>query len=223
MPNAIVIREYGDSDQLVLEDIASPSLASDEILIRQSAVGVNYHDVYVRSGLYKTLSLPGIPGCEATGIVEAVGDGVKGIKTGTRIGYVTGGYGAYASHRALPGHLALPLPDDVTDETIASNLLRGMTVEMLTALVCQIKLDMTILVHAAAGGVGRMLCQAAANIGATVIGTVGSPEKAVTALENGCAHAVQYRTVDFSAAVAEITRGRCGLRLGGCRYVCKVC
>ena len=207
MPNAIVIRSYGGSDRLVLEDIELPAPASNELLIRQTAIGVNYHDVYVRSGLYKTLSLPGIPGCEAAGVVEAVGTGVQSLEPGTRVAYVTGGYGAYASHRILPSHLALPLPDDVTDETAASNLLRGMTVEMLSAQVHQIKAGMTILVHAAAGGVGRMLCQAAASQGATVIGTVGTVEKASTALENGCTHTVQYRTVDFTSAVAEITDG----------------
>ena len=190
---------------MVLEDVELAAPASDEIRVRQTAVGVNYHDVYVRSGLYKTLSLPGIPGCEAAGIVEAVGTEVQGLEPGNRIAYVTGGYGAYASHRILSAHLALPLPDDVADETAASNLLRGMTVEMLTARVQKIKPGMTILVHAAAGGVGRMLCQAAASLGATVIGTVGSVEKATTALENGCTHTVQYRTVDFTSAVAEIT------------------
>lgn len=207
MPSAIMIRAYGGSDQLVLEDIDFPAPAANEVLVRQTAVGVNFHDVYVRSGLYKTLALPGIPGCEATGVIEVVGKDVQGLKPGTRIAYVTGGYGAYASHRILPEHLALPLPDNVTDETAASNLLRGMTVEMLTAMVHPINSGMTILVHAAAGGVGRMLCQVVASLGATVIGTVGSEEKASIAMENGCAHVVLYRQVDVISAVAEITGG----------------
>lgn len=200
-----MIRDYGGSDRLCLEDFALPEPGPGEICIRQTAVGVNYHDVYVRSGLYKTLALPGVPGCEAVGVVEGVGVNVTGLKPGDRVGYVTGTYGAYASHRNLAEHLAVPIPSGVTDETVASNLLRAMTVEMLTAHVHQIKPDMTVLVHAAAGGVGRMLCQALSGLGATVIGTVGSPEKAKIAVANGCTHPVLYREVDFTASVAEIT------------------
>lgn len=207
MPNAIMIRDYGASDALRLEDLELAELGPAEIRLRQTAVGVNYHDVYVRSGLYKTLALPGILGCEAAGVVERVGADVSGLKPGDRVGYVTGTYGAYASHRNLAAHLAVRITDDVTDETVASNLLRAMTVEMLTAQVHQIKPGMTVLVHAAAGGVGRMLCQALSSIGATVIGTVGSAEKAEIAGANGCAHPVLYREVDFTTSVADITGG----------------
>lgn len=207
MPTAIVIRAYGDSDKLVLEDIAQPEPGEGEVVVLQTAVGVNYHDVYVRSGLYKTLGLPGIPGCEATGVIESVGKGVQGLKPGDRIAYVTGGYGAYASHRILAATLAVPVPDSVSDETAASNLLRAMTVEMLTTQVHRVKPSMTILVHAAAGGVGRMLCQAAASIGAVVIGTVGSEAKADIAKMNGCTHTILYREVDFAKSVAAITGG----------------
>ena len=154
-----------------------------------------------------------MPGCEATGVVEAVGLDVSGYAEGDRIAYVTGGYGAYASHRILPAHLAVPVPDDVTNEAAASNLLRAMTVEMLTGPVCNIAPGMNVLVHAAAGGVGRMLCQALSNLGATVIGTVGSAEKAGIAKANGCDHAILYRDVDFTKAVADITQGqRCAGR-----------
>lgn len=205
---AIVIREYGGSEVLVCEDVAVAKPAAGELRIRQTGIGVNYHDVYVRSGLYKTLSLPGVPGCEATGVVEAVGPDVSDYQIGDRIAYVTGGYGAYASHRVLSAHLTVPLPDVVTNEVAASSLLRAMTVEMLTGPVCSVSADMTVLVHAAAGGVGRMLCQALSNLGATVIGTVGSPEKAESAKANGCAHTVLYREVDFAKAVAEITDGQ---------------
>jgi len=192
---AIVIRAYGDANQLVLEDIDLPVPGRGEILVRQTVVGVNYHDVYVRSGLYKTLALPGIPGCEAAGVVHSVGEGVQGLKSGDRIAYVTGDYGAYATHRTLAAHLAVPIPDDVSDETAGSKLLRAMTVEMLTAKVHNIKPGTSILVHAAAGGVGRMLCQAAASIGAMVIGTVGSTAKADIAKDNGCTHTILYREV----------------------------
>ncbi len=207
MPNAITIREYGGSDKLVLEDIALPVPVAGEVQVRQTAVGVNYHDVYVRSGLYKTLGLPGIPGCEAAGIIERIGPDVSGLTPGDRVAYVTGGYGAYSSHRTLKAELAIAIPDDVSDETAASNLLRAMTVEMLTAQVHKITPGMTVLVHAAAGGMGRMLCQALSSIGATVIGTVGSAEKADIAKQCGCAHPVLYREVAFTESVAEITQG----------------
>ncbi|WP_300586349.1 quinone oxidoreductase [Marivita sp.] len=207
MANAIIIRDYGGSDVLKLEPIDLGDPKSDEIRIRQTAIGVNYHDVYVRSGLYKTLALPGIPGCEATGVVEAVGADVQGLKAGDRIAYVTGTYGAYASHRVLPAGLAVPLPDGVADTVAASNLLRAMTVEMLTAKVARVEAGMTILVHAAAGGVGKMLCQVLASLGVTVIGTVGSSAKAEVAQANGCAFTVLYREVPFEKAVMDITGG----------------
>jgi len=208
MPNAIIIRSYGGSEVLVSEEIEVGAPGPSEVRIRQTGIGVNYHDVYVRSGLYKTLALPGVPGCEATGVVEAVGAEVTGLQVGDRVAYVTGQYGAYASHRLLPAHLAVPMPDKVTDEAAASNLLRAMTVEMLTGPVCTIQAGMTVLVHAAAGGVGRMLCQAHSNLGATVIGTVGSSEKAEIAKANGCDHTILYREQEFTSIVAELTNGQ---------------
>ncbi|ASJ76195.1 quinone oxidoreductase family protein [Granulosicoccus antarcticus] len=207
MTEAIIIRDYGGSDVLKLEPIELGAPEPGSLRVRHTAIGVNYHDVYVRSGLYKTLGLPGIPGCEATGVIESVGADVSGFQMGDRIAYVTGSYGAYASHRMLPASLAMPLPDGVTDEVVASNLLRAMTVEMLTDQVCQIEAGMTVLVHAAAGGVGKMLCQVLASLGATVIGTVGSSEKAQIAQENGCPHTILYRTVAFQDAVSDITSG----------------
>lgn len=207
LAHAIIIREYGGSDALKLESIELDAPASGEIRMRQTAIGVNYHDVYVRSGLYKTLALPGIPGCEATGIVEAVGEDVSHLKVGDRIAYVTGTYGAYTSHRNLAAGLAVPLPNGVGDTVAASNLLRAMTVEMLTAQVARIEAGMTVLVHAAAGGVGKMLSQVLASLGVTVIGTVGSSAKAEVAQANGCAHTILYRDVAFEKAVLDITRG----------------
>ncbi|MFK7995273.1 MAG: quinone oxidoreductase [Granulosicoccus sp.] len=207
MSEAIVIRNYGSSDVLQLESVTLAALKKGELRIRQSAIGVNYHDVYVRSGLYKTLELPGIPGCEATGIVEAMGPDVKGFQVGDRVAYVTSTYGAYASHRILPAALAIQLPDEVSDEVAASSLLRAMTIEMLSDQVYRIKPGTTILVHAAAGGVGRMLCQVASSLGATVIGTVGTEKKAITARANGCNHTILYRETNFAEAVAQITNG----------------
>lgn len=210
MSNAIIVRAYGGSDVLTLEPINLGEPDAGEIRIRQTAIGVNYHDVYVRSGLYKTLSLPGIPGCEATGVVEAIGANVSNLKAGDRIAYVTGSYGAYASHRNLPASLAVHIPDAVDDGAAASNLLRAMTVDMLTNSVARIEEGMTVLVHAAAGGVGKMLCQVLDNLGVTVIGTVGSSAKAEVARANGCAHTILYREIAFEKAVMEITDG-CGV------------
>lgn len=206
-PQAIVIREYGGSDVLKCESIDVPAPAAGQLRIRQTGIGVNFHDVYVRSGLYKTLALPGILGCEAVGLVEEIGADVTGFTVGARIAYVTGSYGAYASHRLIDAKLALHVPDTVPGGLVATNLLRAMTVDMLLSQVAQIKAGDTVLVQAAAGGVGRLLCQWASHIGATVIGTVGSAEKAVQAKASGCDHTILYRETDFETAVADLTNG----------------
>ena len=208
MAEAIVIRNYGGSDVMKAEQVEVGAPSAGELRIRQTGVGVNFHDVYVRSGIYKTLSLPGIPGCEAVGVVEEFGEGVAGFHVGDRVAYVTGGYGAYTSERLLNAKLALPVPDAVPDHVAATNLLRGMTVDMLLTQVATVKPGEVILVQAAAGGVGRLLCQWAAHIGATVIGTVGSPEKAQQAKAAGCTHTILYREADFVAAVSELTNGQ---------------
>jgi len=208
MAEAIVIREYGAADVMKVEQVDIPAPSRGELRIKQTMVGVNYHDVYVRSGLYKTLALPGTPGCEATGIVAKIGDDVTGFAVGDRVAYVTAGYGAYASERILPAALALKLDDEISDGLAASTLLRAMTVEMLMCRVHRIEAGMTILVHAAAGGMGRLLCQWASHQGATVIGTVGSAEKAEAARQSGCQHTILYREADFAEAVAELTDGK---------------
>ncbi len=209
MPKAIVINEYGASDVLTLQEVEVPAPGPGEIRLRQTAVGVNFHDIYVRSGLYKTLTPPGILGCEAAGVVEAVGEGVSDFEVGDRAGYVTGPpYGAYASHRNLPARFAVPLPEGVDDDLVAATLLRALTVDMLARQVVQLREGMSILVHAAAGGVGRLLCQQAAHLGVTVFGTVGSPEKAGIARASGCAHPILYREVDFADEVLRLTEGR---------------
>ena len=209
MPQAIMIRSYGASDVLNLENVDVPNPGPGELRLRQTAIGVNFHDIYVRSGLYKTLALPGIPGCEAVGVVEAVGEGVEGFDTGDRVAYVTGPpYGAYASHRLLPAKAAVPLPDGIDDDLVAATLLRAMTVDMLTQRVTQLQPGMSILVHAAAGGVGRLMCQMASHLGVTVLGTVGSPEKAEIARAAECAHPILYRETSFEDEVLRLTEGR---------------
>lgn len=207
MSTAIVIREYGGSNVMIPEDVEVGSPAVGELRIRQTGIGVNFHDVYVRSGLYQTLSLPGTPGCEAVGVIEEVGEGVIGFSVGDRIAYVSGQYGAYASNRLLDACLALHVPNEVPDAMVASNLLRAMTVNMLISKVVQLKEGDTILVHAAAGGVGRLLCQWASYLGVTVIGTVGSKEKVEQAKASGCKHTILYRQMDFTKAVCDITDG----------------
>jgi len=208
MAEAITVREYGPSSVLKVVTVEIGAPGPGELRIRQTAIGVNYHDVYVRSGLYKTLALPGVPGCEAAGEIVAIGPGVNDFQIGDRVAYVTSTYGAYASERLLPAIQALKLPDIVSDLLAGTTLLRALTVEMLVGRVHRIEAGMTILVHAAAGGVGRLLCQWTAHIGATVIGTVGSEDKAAAAKASGCAHTILYRETEFKAAVMEITKGR---------------
>ena len=208
MAQAIMLREHGGPEVLRAEAIDVPAPGPGALLLRQTAVGVNFHDCYVRSGLYRTLPLPGVPGIEAAGVVEAIGPGVAGFAPGDRVAYVTGGYGAYASHRVIPAAIALRLPGSVSDALAASVLLKGLTAEMLLRQVHRVQPGQTILVHAAAGGVGRLLCQWASHLGATVIGTAGSPARAEIARRAGCAHVVLYREQDFVAEVRRLTDGR---------------
>lgn len=208
MAEAIILREHGGPGALRPEAVAVNEPGPGELRIRQTAIGVNFHDCYVRSGLYRTLALPGVPGIEAAGVVEAVGTGVAGFAAGDRIGYVTAGYGAYASHRLLPAALALRLPAGMSDQLAAGVLLKGLTAQMLLHQVHRVEAGQTLLVQAAAGGVGRLLCQWAAQLGATVIGTVGSAAKAEIARAAGCHHVILYREEDFVARVKEITGGR---------------
>ncbi len=208
MAQAIMLRNYGGPEKLRLEEVEVGAPATGELRIRQTAVGVNYHDVYVRTGLYKTLALPGIPGIEAVGVVTGIGADVEGFAVGDRVGYITDGYGAYASERNLPARIALRLPETMDDVLAATVLLKGLTAGMLVRRVHRIEPGMTVLVHAAAGGVGRLLCQWASSLGATVIGTAGTPEKREIALGAGCTEVILYRDVDFAAEARRITSGR---------------
>lgn len=207
MTVAILLERAGDPDELRLAGVDLPPPGAGEIRLRQTAVGVNYHDVYVRSGLYQTLPLPGVPGIEAVGVVTGTGPGVEHVKAGDRIGYVSGNYGAYAAERNLPAALAIKLPDMLDDVPAAASLMKALTVCMLVRHVHQVRAGEAVLVHAAAGGVGQLLCSWAANLGATVIGTVGSSAKAGIARAAGAAHTILYREEDVAARVAEITGG----------------
>ena len=203
MEKAIVIREYGNSNVLKLENINVGSPDQDEIFIKHSAIGVHFHDCYVRSGLYKTLNLPGIPGLEAVGVIEEVGKGVSNFKPGDRIGYITSGYGAYASHRVLDKKLAFKIPEFISDELIATNFSRAITVQMLIKQVTRLQPDDTIIITAATGGVGKILSQLASSIGACVIGSVSTPEKALLAKSYGCKYALTYDQEDFISQIMD--------------------
>lgn len=207
MTSAIVMRATGGPDVLQWEPIEVAEPQAHEVLLRHAAVGVNYHDAYVRSGLYKTLALPGIPGIEAAGVVEAVGRDVRDFKPGDRVAYVTRLYGAYSERRAIAADLLVPLPDGVSAISAASSLLKGLTAQMLVQRVYAVQKGDWVLVHAAAGGVGTLLCQWARHLGANVIGTVGSAEKAPLALAAGCHSVVRYRDENFVERVREITGG----------------
>jgi len=208
MTRAIVMRAPGGPEVLKLEEVPIGEPGPGQVRLRQTAVGVNFHDIYVRSGLYKTLALPGIPGLEAVGAVEAVGAGVTELSPGDRVGYLTRGYGGYAAGRLIDADLLIKLPAAIDDRTAAATLLRGLTARMLVHDVHRVAPGMTVLVHAAAGGVGRLLAQWAHHLGATVIGTAGSEEKARIARECGCDHVIQYRSEDFVERVRAITGGR---------------
>lgn len=210
MAQAIVMTEYGGPEVLRLQQVEVGPPGPGQVRISQTRIGVNFHDVYVRSGLYKTLTLPGIPGIEAVGVVSDIGSGVTGLKTGDRVGYVSGAYGVYSSERLIDSNLLLSLPGDISDTQAASALLRGLTVEMLVNRVHQIRPGSFVLVHAAAGGVGQLLCQWATRLGARVIGTAGSDANVELAKAAGCEHVIRYRTEDVAARVREFTAG-CGV------------
>ncbi|MGH8199791.1 MAG: quinone oxidoreductase family protein [Steroidobacteraceae bacterium] len=208
MNYAIVLRDTGGPEKLRYErvDVADPG--AGELQIRHTAIGVNFHDTYVRSGLYDTLKLPGIPGLEAAAVVEKVGAGVRGFTAGDRIAYIDATYGAYSERRLLPTSLALRLPDSISDEAAASLTIKGFTACMLLRKVHAVRAGETLLIHAAAGGVGQPLVRWAKHLGATVIATVGSEEKAALARSCGADHVILYRKENFVDRVAQITGGK---------------
>jgi NADPH2:quinone reductase len=208
MPRAVVIHETGGPEVLKLESIEASPPQAGELRIRQTAIGVNFHDIYVRSGLYRTLALPGIPGVEAAGIVEELGSGVTGFSVGDRVAYTTPRYGAYAEERVIGARDAVLLPSMVSDRIAAAVMVKGMTAQLLLRRVHPVRRGETMLVHAAAGGVGRLLCQWGRHLGATVIGTVGSDAKAEIARDSDCHFVIQYRRENFVDKVLEFTAGR---------------
>ena len=175
--------------------------------IRQTAIGLNFIDIYGRTGLYPQPSFPFIPGMEGAGVVTAVGEGVRDLKVGRRVAYA-GQIGAYAEERLIAADRVVKLPDKIDDRIAASIMLKGMTAQYLLRRTYKVGAKTTLLFHAAAGGVGLIACQWAASLGATVIGTVGSAGKALTARAHGCAHVINYREEDFVTMVKAYTDGK---------------
>ena len=208
MTQAIVLRETGGPEKLQYESVAVGEPGPDELLLRHTAIGVNFHDTYVRTGLYRTLKLPGIPGLEAAAVVEKVGASVTNFAPGDRVSYIDESYGAYSQRRLLPARLAIRLPDSITDEVAASLTIKGFTACMLLRRVHAVRAGETLLIQAAAGGVGQPLVRWAKHLGATVIATVGSEKKAAIARECGADHVILYRQENFVERVAQITQGR---------------
>ena len=188
------------------EEVAVSAPKPGEVRLRQSVVGLNFIDVYQRMGKYP-LDLPGSIGMEATGVVEALGSGVDNVKVGDRVGYVMGPPGAYSEVRNYPAERLIPLPDDITDETAAATMLKGLTSAYLIKRTFIVEPGQSVLFHAAAGGVGLIICQWLKRIGARVIGTVGSDEKAAIAKAHGCDHTIVYTREDFAEQVMDITNG----------------
>ena len=206
MSRAIRIHQTGDPEVLSWEEVDVPAPAAGEATVRQHAVGLNFIDTYHRTGLYP-LPLPAGIGLEGAGVVEAVGAGVTEVRVGDRVAYAGGPVGAYAEVRNIPAHRLLRLPDTIAFATAAAMMLQGLTAAYLLRRTYRVQAGDAVLIHAAAGGVGLIACQWAKALGATVIGTVGSPAKAELAKAHGCDHVINYSTENFTQRVREITAG----------------
>jgi NADPH2:quinone reductase len=207
MSHAIRVHEYGGPDVLKWDEVIVGAPGPGEVKIRQTAVGLNFIDIYQRTGLYPQPSLPFIPGNEGAGVVTAVGEGVRDLKVGRRVAYAEP-VGAYAEERLIPADRVVKIADGVSDETAAAIMLKGMTAQYLLRRTYKVGPETTLLFHAAAGGVGLFACQWAAALGATVIGTVGSSEKALIARAHGCSYVINIREEDLVAKVKEYTKGK---------------
>ncbi|ATI02194.1 MULTISPECIES: quinone oxidoreductase [Cycloclasticus] len=200
------IYQTGDSSVFKLDTTLIEEPKAQQVLLKQTAIGVNYIDTYFRSGLYP-IDLPATLGDEAVGVIEQVGEGVTEFSVGQRVAY-SAAKGAYTQYRVIHINELVPIPDNIDDTSVATSLLRGMTVEYLFCRLHELKPSYVILIHAAAGGVGQIACQWARAVGATVIGTVSSAEKARIAKRNGCDFVINYTEQNFVKAVDEITNGQ---------------
>ena len=208
MPKAIRIHQHGGPEVLKWEEIDPGQPGSGEALVRHEAVGLNYIDVYHRSGLYPLPALPATPGLEAAGVVAAIGPAVGEVAVGDRVAYAGIPPGAYAEMRRIPAHRLVKLPAGISAQQAAAMMLQGMTARYLLKGCWHVGPGTVLLIHAAAGGVGLIVCQWARHLGATVIGTTGSPEKAELAKAHGCHHPIVYTQEDFASRVKEITGGK---------------
>ena len=202
-----IIHQTGDASVFSIEQTTVALPGAHEVTITHTAIGINFIDTYFRSGLYPT-DLPAVLGDEAVGIIDTIGDGVTEFSVGQRVAYSAAKGGAYSERRTISINEIVAIPDGIDDKAIATSLLRGMTVEYLFCRLYELKAGETILIHAAAGGIGTIACQWAKSIGATVIGTVSSAEKAVIAKQNGCDFVINYSKEDFVAEVTRITNGK---------------
>jgi NADPH2:quinone reductase len=206
MTKAVRFHKTGGPEVLQLDEVQVAAPGQGQVRVRHTAIGVNFIDTYQRSGLYP-IQLPQVAGNEGAGVVEQVGPGVTTLKAGDRVAY-TGQVGSYCGERLLPADRLVKVPDGISDEQAASMMLKGMTVQYLIHRTYPVKAGDTVLWHAAAGGVGLIACQWLKALGATVIGTVGSPEKANLAKAHGADHVIDYTKEDFVARVKEITGGK---------------
>ncbi len=208
MTRAIRFHKLGGPEVLKLEDVDLGAPGPDQVLIRQTAVGVNYRDIYRRIGQHPVEGFPAALGVEGAGVIEAVGEAVEGLAVGQLVVAQGGGDGAYAEARIAPAARTLTLPEGIDEHTAAAMMVKGMTASYLLRRTYAVQPGDTVLVHAAAGGVGLILCQWAKAVGARVIGTVGTEEKADLAASHGCDHTIVYAREDFAARVREITDGQ---------------
>jgi NADPH2:quinone reductase len=208
MVAAVRVHKTGGPEVLTYEEVEVPAPGPGQVRVKNRAIGVNFIDTYFRMGMYPSpVGLPFVSGNEGAGDVIAVGPGVSNVKAGDRIGYVSG-LGAYSVERILPADRAVKLPDSISYEQAAAMMLKGMTTQYLLRRTYKVQKGDNVLIHAAAGGVGLIACQWAKHLGANVIGTVGSKEKAELAKKNGAHHVILYRDEDFAAKVKEITGGK---------------
>jgi len=207
MNKTVIINEFGGSDKLKIQDMPVGDPGPGQVRIAHKACGLNFIDVYQRTGLYP-LNLPHALGMEAAGVIEAVGEGVTHLKVGDRAAYASIPPGGYCERRVMPAAQVCPLPDGISFEEGAAMMLKGLTVQYLFHRTTPLKRGDTVLFHAAAGGVGLIACQWAKSEGITLIGTAGSDDKCQLALDHGAAHCINYITEDFVATVRELTDGK---------------
>ena len=207
MSHAVRVHETGDASVMKWEEVNVADPAAGEVCLRHTAIGLNFIDIYFRAGTYPSPQLPFIPGLEAAGVIESIGENISGFEVGDRVAYASPPLGSYAESRLMPAGRLVKLPDSIDDRVAAAMMLKGMTAHYLLRRTFKVVPGTTLLLHAAAGGVGLIACQWAKYLGATVIGTVGSDEKAELACSHGCDHAILYRKEDFVARVREITDG----------------